>query len=44
MQPAPELMPEELLRRCIEHTMRSLGSKVLGYVAREGLSRLASVL
>jgi GntR family transcriptional regulator/MocR family aminotransferase len=44
MQPAPELMPEELLRRCIEHTMRSLGPKVLGYVAREGLPRLRNLI
>src|SRR5687767_11214833 len=36
MQPAAELMPHQLLRRCIDHVMRTQTSRTLGYAPREG--------
>src|SRR4051812_14719808 len=43
MQPSPDLLPSELLHRCIEHVLRTLGSKTLGYAPREGVARLRSL-
>ncbi len=40
MQPSPDLLPADLLRRCIDHVLRSEGSRALGYAPREGLPRL----
>jgi GntR family transcriptional regulator / MocR family aminotransferase len=40
MQPSPDLLPAELLQRCIEHVLRTLGPKALGYAPREGVARL----
>lgn len=40
MQPSPDLLPDDLLRRCMDHVLRSAGGKALGYTAREGLPRL----
>ncbi len=40
MQPAPELLPVELFRRCIEHVLRTNGEKALGYAPKEGYRRL----
>jgi 2-aminoadipate transaminase len=44
MQPSADLLPDELLRRCIEHVLRTQGAKVLGYNAREGLPRLRALI
>jgi DNA-binding transcriptional MocR family regulator len=40
MQPSPDLLPTELLRRCLEHVMKTRGAKLLGYAPRDGLPRL----
>lgn len=40
MQPDPDLLPEELFRRCLEHVMRTIGSRALGYAPSEGVPRL----
>ena len=40
MQPSPELLPHAPLRRCIDHVMRTMGSRALGYAPREGVSAL----
>lgn len=40
MQPAPELVPDELFRRCLEHVMRTMGARALGYAPHEGVPRL----
>jgi GntR family transcriptional regulator/MocR family aminotransferase len=40
MQPSNDLLPAELMNRCIEHVMRTLGPKALGYAPREGVPRL----
>jgi DNA-binding transcriptional MocR family regulator len=39
-QPAAELMPNETLRRCIDHVLREKGPKCLGYVQGQGLLEL----
>jgi GntR family transcriptional regulator/MocR family aminotransferase len=44
MQPASDLMPEDLLQRCIDHVLRTQGAKVLGYVPRDGLLRLRGLI
>jgi DNA-binding transcriptional MocR family regulator len=40
LEPAADLIPDELIRRCSEHVLRTQGGKVLRYSAREGLLRL----
>jgi DNA-binding transcriptional MocR family regulator len=40
MQPSPELLPHDPLRRCLDHVLRSSGAKLLGYAPREGMARL----
>jgi GntR family transcriptional regulator/MocR family aminotransferase len=40
MQPPPELLPDDLLRRCTEHVLKKLGPRALGYAPREGLPAL----
>jgi DNA-binding transcriptional MocR family regulator len=40
MQPDPDLIPDELFRRCLEHVMRTIGSRALGYAPHEGVPRL----
>lgn len=40
MQPSADLLPEALLRRCIDHVLRTQGPKALGYAPREGLPAL----
>ena len=44
MQPSEDLMPHELLRRCLDHVLRTTGSKALGYTPREGLPRLRELI
>lgn len=40
MQPSHDLLSTDLLRRCLDHVMRTLGPRALGYAPREGLPRL----
>jgi GntR family transcriptional regulator/MocR family aminotransferase len=40
MLPSPDLLPNELFRRCIDHVLRTQGARALGYTPREGLARL----
>lgn len=44
MQPAPELLPVELFRRCLDHVLRTHGDKALGYAPREGFRRLREAI
>lgn len=44
MQPSPDLLPDDLLRRCMDHVLRNSGGRALGYTAREGLPRLRSAV
>jgi DNA-binding transcriptional MocR family regulator len=44
MQPSADLLPDELLARCLDHVMRTQGARALGYVTREGLARLRSAI
>lgn len=40
MQPPPELLPLELFRRCVDHVLKTSGTKALGYAPKEGFRRL----
>jgi DNA-binding transcriptional MocR family regulator len=40
MQPSPDLLPDELFRRCLDHAMRTQRAKALAYAPREGVPRL----
>lgn len=40
MQPSADLLPHDLLRRCLDHVLRQLGGKALGYAPADGLPRL----
>jgi GntR family transcriptional regulator/MocR family aminotransferase len=44
MQPSPDLLPSELLRRCLDHVLRTVGERALGYTPREGLPRLRALI
>ena len=44
MQPPAELLPDELLRRCIDHVLKTLGPKALGYAPREGVLPLRRLI
>jgi len=44
MQPSADLLPGELLRRCIDHVLRNRGGRALGYAPREGLPRLREII
>jgi GntR family transcriptional regulator / MocR family aminotransferase len=44
MQPSPDLIPDDLFRRCADHVFRSYGGKALGYAARDGLPRLRGLI
>jgi DNA-binding transcriptional MocR family regulator len=44
LEPAADLIPDELIRRCCEQVLRTLGGKVLRYSAREGLLRLRALV
>ena len=40
MQPPSDLLPTDLLRRCIDHVLKTLGPDALGYADRAGIPRL----
>src|SRR5262249_60551225 len=44
MQPSPDLLPDELLRRCFQHRLRTHGPRTLSYAAREGAPRLRAAI
>jgi DNA-binding transcriptional MocR family regulator len=44
MHPSAELLPNELFQRCLDHTLRQLGSQALTYGPREGLPRLRALI
>lgn len=44
MEPSADLIPDDLIRRCTEHVMRTLGGKALRYSARDGLPRLRGLI
>lgn len=44
MQPSADLLPHELLRRCLDHVLRTVGARALSYTAREGLPRLRTLV
>ncbi len=40
MQPPSELLPHAQFRKCVDHVMRTLGPRALGYAPREGVLAL----
>jgi DNA-binding transcriptional MocR family regulator len=44
LEPGTDLLPDELIRRCTEHVLRTAGGKVLRYAARDGLPRLRGLI
>lgn len=44
MQPPAELLPQDLLRRCLEHVLRQQGARALAYAPREGIPRLRQLI
>jgi DNA-binding transcriptional MocR family regulator len=44
MQPSPDLIPSDLLRRCADHVLRTEGAKALAYAPPEGLPRLRALV
>jgi DNA-binding transcriptional MocR family regulator len=44
LEPAAAMIPDELIRRCSDHVLRSLGGKVMRYSPRDGLPRLRSLI
>lgn len=44
MQPSADLLPADLLRRCIDHVLRTSRGRALGYAPREGLPRLREMI
>jgi DNA-binding transcriptional MocR family regulator len=44
MQPSPDLLPHDLLRRCLDHVFRTQGARMLRYAPREGVNRLRALI
>ncbi|HJL19369.1 MAG TPA: PLP-dependent aminotransferase family protein [Sandaracinaceae bacterium LLY-WYZ-13_1] len=44
MQPPPELLPVELLRRCVDHVLRTSGPRALQYAPKQGFRRLRAAV
>jgi DNA-binding transcriptional MocR family regulator len=44
MHPSPDLLPDELFRRCLEHVLRTQRGKALTYAPREGIAPLRSLV
>ena len=44
MQPPNELLPDDLLRRCVDHVLRTEGARALGYAPRDGMPRLRGLI
>jgi len=44
MQPSADLLPDRLIRRCLDHVMQTQGSRALGYATPEGLPSLRALI
>lgn len=44
MQPSADLLPRDLFRRCMDHALRTQGTRALGYGPREGVPRLRALV
>lgn len=44
LSPSPDLLPADLLRRCLDHVLRTQGSDVLGYAPHQGVPRLRELI
>jgi GntR family transcriptional regulator/MocR family aminotransferase len=44
MHPSADLLPVELFQRCVDHVLRTVGARALGYGSREGLPRLRALI
>jgi DNA-binding transcriptional MocR family regulator len=44
LEPGSDMVPDELIRRCTEHVMRTLGPRALRYSAPDGLPRLRALI
>jgi GntR family transcriptional regulator/MocR family aminotransferase len=44
MQASPELFPHLEFQRCLQHAMRTVGAKAMGYMPRDGMPRLRSLI
>ncbi len=44
MQPPADLLPDRLIRRCLDHVMQTQGSRALGYATPEGLPSLRQLI
>jgi 2-aminoadipate transaminase len=44
LEPSLDQIPDELIRRCADHVLRTAGAKVLRYAARDGLPRLRGLI
>ncbi|APR80213.1 Transcriptional regulator, GntR family domain / Aspartate aminotransferase [Minicystis rosea] len=44
MQPSPDLLPDDLIRRCTDHVLRTEGPGALGYAPPDGLPRLRELI
>jgi GntR family transcriptional regulator/MocR family aminotransferase len=40
MQPSPDLVPDDLFRRCLDHVLKTHGARAMGYAPDEGVPRL----
>lgn len=43
-EPSADLLPDELFRRCLDYSLRTLGPRALGVAPREGLHRLRGLI
>jgi DNA-binding transcriptional MocR family regulator len=44
MHPSADLLPVDLFHRCLDHVLRRLGARALGYGMREGIPKLREVI
>ena len=44
LQPSPDLLPDALFKRCLDHVFRVQGSKALEYAPRDGVPRLRALI
>lgn len=44
LQPSPDLVPVELFQRCLDHVLRTQGSRALGYTPHEGVPVLREAI
>ena len=44
LQPSPDLLPDALFKRCLDHVFRTQGPKALEYAPRDGVPRLRGLV